>query len=58
MFAGVCTPETFDSLPKTEFAVVGDARQYPAEEEEGLSDTADEFRNPVFGGHCVSIGCG
>ena len=55
--AGVRAPETLDSLPNAEFAVVGEARQYPVEEE-GLSETADEGRNPVLGGHWVSIGCG
>lgn len=55
--AGVCNPETFDSLPNVEFAVVGEGRQYPAEDE-GLSETDDEGKKPVLGGHCVSMGCG
>lgn len=41
--AGVCTPETPDSLPYTEFAVDGDWRQYPALEL-GLSATVEEGR--------------
>lgn len=50
MVAGVCTPDTLDSLPKAELAVVGDARQYPVDED-GLSETAEEGRKPVLGGH-------
>lgn len=57
MVAGVRAPETLDSLPNAEFAVVGDARQYPVEEE-GLSETAEEGKKPVLGGHWVSMGCG
>lgn len=55
MVAGVCPPETLESLPKVELAVDGEGRQYP-EEEEGLSVTDVEGKNA--GGHCVSIAGG
>lgn len=43
MVAGVCAPETPDSLPYTEFAVDGDCRQYVALEL-GLSAIVDDGR--------------
>ena len=55
MVAGVCPPETFESLPKVELAVEGEGRQYPAEDD-GLSATDVEGRNA--GCHCVSIAGG
>jgi hypothetical protein len=55
MVAGVCPPETFESLPNVELAVDGEGRQYPADED-GLSATDVEGRK--VGCHCVSIGGG
>lgn len=55
ILAGVCPPETFESLPKVELAVEGEGRQYP-EEDDGLSATDVEGKKA--GCHWVSIAGG
>lgn len=53
MVAGVCAPDTFDSLPYAEVVVEGEGRQYPDDEGE-VSATEEEGRYPGVG-HWVSI---
>jgi hypothetical protein len=45
MAAGVCPPETLDSLPYAEFTVEGECRH------DGLSATVEDGKKLLVGGH-------